>query len=180
MVNKNYLWQFLNGFPKLIGWFEKVNIACHPIISSQIHPHIGSRQVIELLPPRFNKIMQNGRICRPLDGSADFSFTGTYLPAKPPSSVKCCRVCVCAAHSVWKARWARWRAGATPAQRNAIIVSPLQQGTATSHVLLDQCSGERERERERRSMAHTMAGKWRPFMRLRLQLLRRCFWGMMM
>jgi hypothetical protein len=24
-----------------------------------------------------------------------------------------------------------------------------------------------------------MAGKWRPFMRLRLQLLRRCFWGMM-
>jgi hypothetical protein len=25
-----------------------------------------------------------------------------------------------------------------------------------------------------------MAGKWRPFMRQRVQLLRRCFWGMMM
>ncbi len=43
---------------------------------------------------------------------------------------------------------ARGRAGATPAQRNAIIVTPLQQGTATSHVLLDQCSGERQRETE--------------------------------
>lgn len=41
-------------------------------------------------------------------------------------------------------------------------------------------AAERERQRERQSMAHTMAGKWRPFMRLRVQLLRRCFWGMMM
>jgi hypothetical protein len=80
--------------------------------------------------------------------SSDFRFTGTYLPDKPPSSVKCCRVCFCAAHSVWKARRARGRAGATPAQRNAIIITPLQQGSATSHVLLDQCSGERERERK--------------------------------
>lgn len=122
---------------------------------------------------------QNGRICRPLILALLVPTYQTNLPHQ----WSCCRVFFCAAHSVWKARRARGRGrgrvGATPAQQNAhIIITPFQQRDCHQSFVTGPVQ-RRERQRERQSMAHTMAGKWRPFMRLRLQLLRCCFWGMM-
>lgn len=122
---------------------------------------------------------QNGRICRPLISALVVPTYQTNLPHQ----WSCCRVFFCAAHSVWKARRARGRGrgrvGATPAQQNAhIIITPFQQRDCHQSFVTGPVQ-RRERQRERQSMAHIMAGKWRPFMRLRLQLLRRCFWGMM-
>ncbi len=71
-----------------------------------------------------------------------------YLPTRQTSLIS---ASAAGSASVLRIRCGRrgGRAGARKSRRNPGVTTCHYQGTATSHVLLDQCSGEREREKDR-------------------------------